>query len=299
MKFGVHIKQSGPGSSAQGLFDVATGAEELGYHAVWLFDHLIGPTEPTTPYPGAADGVYDFDPEFNYYEAVAVLAALAARTHRVILGTRVLVSILRPPALLAKQLATIDDIAGGRVVLGVGTGWMREEFEAVGVPMEHRLRRLDEHVALMRGAWQGVSSFDGEFYRHAEAGFYPRPPQPGNRIPILVGGFRDAALRRVAAYGDGWAVFSPPTEPGAKAHDLPSVEVLKERLDALRRFCDEAGRDFDELQIVEGATFSTPVAQLEAHAALGVTACDLVSFAPTPTVLERAATWAAKVGTEL
>jgi probable F420-dependent oxidoreductase len=298
VKFGIHIKQAGPGSSAEGIFTLASAVEELGYDSIWLFDHLIGPTDVQTPYPGAADGVYDFAPEFNFFETVTVLAALAARTSRVRLGTRVLVSILRPPVLLAKELATIDSIAGGRVVLGVGTGWMREEFDAVGVPMEERLARLDEHVAVLQGAWRGISSWEGRFYRHVEAGFYPQPPQPRG-IPILLGGFRDAVLRRVAAYADGWAVFSPPTVPGSKAHDLLDAGILKERLDTLRRFCDEANRDFDQLEIVEGATFGTPVADLEAHAALGVTTCDILSFAPPDTVAERAASFAAAVGTEL
>lgn len=299
MKLGVHLLHFGQRATVDGLFDIASAVEDLGYDSLWLFDHLIGPTRLETPYPATSAGTYAFRPEFPYFEAVSVLGALAARTTRIRLGTRVLVPLYRPPVVLAKQLATIDAIAGGRLVLGVGTGWMREEFDAVGVGMDRRLARLDEHVELMQRAWRhGVSSYDGEFYRHVEAGFHPRPPQPGNRIPVLLGGIRDAVLRRVAAYADGWAVWSPPTER-SDSHSLVAPAVLEERLATLRRFCDEAGRDFGELTIVTAGRFSSDLDVLRAHAELGVTVCDLVSFAPPATIVERATRFAETVGTEI
>jgi len=299
MKLGLHLPQSGPRTTVDAVLRVARAAEDSGYHSLWVFDHLIGPAKVASRYPGTADGAYDFDPSFPYLEATALLGAVAGATTRIRLGTRVLVSILRPPVILAKQLATVDAFAGGRLLLGVGTGWMKEEFDAVGVGMDRRLARLDEHTELMQRAWQqGVSSFAGDFYRHVEAGFHPQPPQPGNRIPVLLGGFRDAVLRRVAAYADGWAVYSPPT-PGRDTHELLPPAVLAERLDALRRFCDEAGRDFSELVIVTGGKLSSEPADLAAHAHLGVTVCDLVSFAPPDALIERATQLAETVGTEI
>jgi probable F420-dependent oxidoreductase len=299
MRFGVHVLQASRHTTRQGLFDVARAAEELGYASVWLFDRLFRPTSLGSAYPGTADGSFGFAPEHPNYEAVSLLAALAATTDRVLLGTRVLVPLFRPPVLLAKQLASIDALAGGRVVLGVGTGWMREEFEAVGVPMERRLARLDEHVAVMQRAWaRGISSFEGELYRHAEAGFFPQPPRPGNRLPVLLGGIRDAVLRRVAAYGDGWCPFTPPS-PGHDTHELIDPALLRERLDTLRRLCDEVGRDAGELRIVVGARFSSSPDVLAEHAKLGVTDCALVSFAPPEVIAERAADFAERVGTEI
>lgn len=299
MRFGVHVLQASPRTTLEGLFDVARAAEELGYESVWLFDRLFRPTRLESSYPGTADGSFSFAPEHPNYEAVSLLAALAVATDRVLLGTRVLVPLFRPPVLLAKQLASIDAIAGGRLLLGVGTGWMREELEAVGVPMERRLARLDEHVGLMQRAWtQGISSFEGEFYRHVEAGFFPQPPGPGQRVPVLLGGIRDAVLRRVAAYGDGWCAFTPPS-PGHDTHELIDPALLRERLDTLHRFCDEAGRDAGELRIVIGAKFSSSPDALAEHAKLGVTDCALVSFAPPEVIAERAADFAERVGTEI
>jgi probable F420-dependent oxidoreductase len=299
VRLGLHLPQAGPHATGVDILATAVGAERAGFDSVWLFDHLIGPTRLETRYPGNIEGRYDFEAGFPYFEATAVLAALAATTSTIRLGTRVLVSILRPPVVLAKQLATIDAIAGGRLLLGVGTGWMREEFEAVGVSMDRRLARLDEHTALMRCAWQqGVSSFNGEMYRHVEAGFYPQPPQPGHRIPILLGGFGDGVLRRVARYGDGWAVHAPPTAD-RDTFELLEPAVLTERLDRLRRFCDEAGRDFAELTIVTGGKLSSLPSELEAHARLGVHVCSLVSFAPPGPLLERADKLIASVGTEI
>src|SRR5207248_11080937 len=100
-----------------------------------------------------------------------------------------------------------EAVAGGRMILGVGAGWMAEELDAGEAPMDERFARLDEHVALMRQAWQqGTVAHEGRFYSHCEAGFGPQPPQAGSTIPVIVGGHGDAALRRAARWGDGWAV---------------------------------------------------------------------------------------------
>jgi probable F420-dependent oxidoreductase len=299
MKFGVHLRHSGHDVSPESIFQQASAMDSLGYDSLWLFDHLIVPTDLKTPYKGTANGKWDFPPDAPYFEAVTVLAALAARTTRIRLGTRVLVSLYRPPVLLAKQLSSIDTIAGGRLVLGLGTGWMREEFDAVGTGFDRRLARFDEHVGVMQAAWRdGVSSHTGEFYRHVEAGFFPRPPRADGRIPLLIGGIEDSILRRVARYGDGWAVLSPPN-PDHDAHGMIAPSLLEERLATLRRFCDEVDRDFDELEIVTSGTFNDPFERFEEHAALGVTTCDLVSFASPGVLEERARRFAETVGTEI
>src|SRR5436305_12445946 len=113
-------------------------------------------------------------PEFTFYDPVSCMAALAGATERIKFGTRVLIAAYRHPVVLAKELASTDALAGGRMILGVGAGWMAEEFDAVDVSMDERFARLDEHVALMRAAWQhGTVAFEGRFYSHCEAGFAP------------------------------------------------------------------------------------------------------------------------------
>src|SRR5947208_2190476 len=205
MEFGLHLPNAGPFANGPDILRVARTAEELGFHSVWLFDHLFTPTNLESKYPYSPDGSYAMLPEFPFYDPVSCMAAVAGATERIKFGTRVLIATYRHPVVLAKELATTDAIAGGRMILGVGAGWMAEEFDAVDVPMDERFARLDEHVAVMRQAWQqGTVGHEGRFYSHCEAGFGPQPPQPGNTIPIVVGGHGDAALRRAARWGDGW-----------------------------------------------------------------------------------------------
>jgi alkanesulfonate monooxygenase SsuD/methylene tetrahydromethanopterin reductase-like flavin-dependent oxidoreductase (luciferase family) len=186
---------------------------------------------------------------------------------------------------LAKELATIDAFAGGRMLLGVGAGWMAEEFDAVDVPPEDRFARMDEHLALMRAAWQqGVSEHNGHFYSHVEAGFGPQPPGPGNTIPLIIGGHGDAALRRAATYGDGWAVSAS----GKLIAEHGLAAAYRERVDLLKRHCDEAGRAFDDLFLVSQAFLGEPVEKIATHAELGIDVVDLMSFGQIDDVLARA-----------
>jgi probable F420-dependent oxidoreductase len=246
MEFGLHLPNAGPFANGPDILRVARTAEELGFHSVWLFDHLFTPTNLESKYPYSPDGSYAMLPEFPFYDPVSCMAALAGATERIKFGTRVLIATYRHPVVLAKELATTDAIAGGRMILGVGAGWMAEEFDAVDVPMEERFARLDEHVALMREAWQkGTVAHEGRFYSHCEAGFGPQPPQPGNTIPVIVGGHGDAALRRAARWGDGWAVSAAGDQLATNAES-----AIRERLDTLARFCEEEGRSIDDLLLV-------------------------------------------------
>ena len=285
MEFGLHLPNAGPFASGPDIVRVAREAEAMGFHSVWLFDHLFTPVHLESKYPYTADGSYLMSPEFPFYDPVAVMAAVAGATRRIKFGTRVLIATYRHPVVLAKELATIDDIAGGgRLLLGVGAGWMAEEFDAVDIPMEHRFARMDEHIALMRAAWQhGTSAFQGRFYSHLEAGFRPQPPGPGNTIPIIVGGHGDAALRRAARYGDGWAVSAA---GAAMFGDL--VGAVRERLETLAQFCKEEGRSLDDLLLVSQASLRTDADGLKAQADLGVDVIDLMAFGSPDDVLAQA-----------
>jgi probable F420-dependent oxidoreductase len=287
MEFGLHLPNAGPFANGPDIIRVAQEAENLGYHSVWLFDHLFTPTSLESKYPYSPDGSYPMMPEFPFYDPVAVMGALATATQRVKFGVRVLIATYRHPVALAKELATTDAIAGGRMILGVGAGWMAEEFDAVDIPMAERFARLDEHIALMRAAWQkGTVAHEGRFYSHCEAGFGPPPPQPGNTIPIIVGGHGDAALRRAARWGDGWAVSAA----GDKLAADPQGAV-RERIDTLSRFCEEEGRSIDDLTLVGQAFLGEKPENIQRQADLGVDIVDLMTFGPTDQVIEEAATF--------
>lgn len=211
------------------------------------------------------------------------MGAVAGGTTTIRFGTRVLIATYRHPVVLAKELATIDAIAGGRMILGVGAGWMAEEFDAVDVGMEDRFARMDEHIELMRSAWRGgVSAHRGRFYSHVEAGFRPQPPRPGHSIPVIVGGHGDAALRRAARYGDGWAV-------SAKGDALAALgfAAVAERLGRLRQLCEEEGRDYDELTLVSQCTPADTVDSLREQADLGIDVVDLMVFGSEDQVVEQ------------
>jgi alkanesulfonate monooxygenase SsuD/methylene tetrahydromethanopterin reductase-like flavin-dependent oxidoreductase (luciferase family) len=180
---------------------------------------------------------------------------------------------------VAKQLGTLAALAGDRVTLGVGAGWLHEEFETLGIDPADRFSRLDEHVALMRNAWRnGVTEFSGQWYSHIPAGFHPIPKR---EIPVLVGGSGPVTLRRVARWGDGWAM---PGVPGAD--DLRTA--IAEQLDRLRRVCDAEGRDFDELLLVAGGSVTSDPALFEALAEAGVHEVDVALADQSDFDLERA-----------
>ena len=274
MRIGLHLPNAGLVPEGAGVVRVAQAAEQAGFDSVWLFDHLFTPVNLASKYPYTADGSYLMTAQLPFADPVAVMAAVAGGTTTIKFGTRVLIAAYRHPVVLAKELATIDYIAGGRMLLGVGAGWMAEEFDAIDLPMEGRFERMDEHIELMRNVWtKGVARFDGRFYAHVEAGFCPQPPGPGHTIPIIIGGHGDAALRRAARYGDGWAV-------SAKGDALLArgLSAVAERLDKLRQFCAEEGRAFDELLLVGQCVPTDTVDSLKAQADLGIDLVDLMIF---------------------
>lgn len=267
MKLAVQLPTYGAHATPENILLVARFADQRGLDSVWVYDHVVTPVDLASPYPYSADGSYRVNPSDPFYEAITVLSHVAAATTRVGLGTAVLIPALRHPLLLAKQVATLDRLSGGRVVLGLGTGWMREEFEALGVPFERRGARLDELVGVLRASWEhGQSASDGPLYPHQPMGM---APQPASRVPLLFGGHTDAALRRVVRVGDGWAVTAPPADDPHRA--------LAERISVLRRFCEEQDRDPDGLVLVAHSPVTAGEGQLEQIAELGVDICVLIS----------------------
>lgn len=184
------------------LMPTARRMDELGYDSLWLGEHLVFPTNIESKYP------YDTSlgpplPSTPLFDPLITLGYIAAQTTRLQLATGVYVLPLRHPMLTARNVATLDALSGGRTILAVGAGWLKEEFEAVGMPFEHRGSRMEECIDVMRKLWsEKTASHEGRFYRFGEVGFEPKPAR--NPVPILIGGESPAALRRAAKYGDGW-----------------------------------------------------------------------------------------------
>ena len=269
MDVGVILPSAGPKCSPANLVTVARWAAELGYASLWVTDHVALPLDCRSHYPYRSHGRWDYPPDTPWLDPLQALAWAGAAAPGLRLGTSVLVAPLRHPVLLAKQLASLDYLSGGRAILGVGAGWMAEEFATMGVGFEDRGRRLDEMVAVMRACWSGATvEHRGEQYDLGGFQMHPRPAQ--GQIPIIWGGHSPAAIRRVARLGDGWH----PTQIG--------LDALADGIAALRRACEQQGRDPATLMIVARPGNSYPLTE-ETHARhleLGVT--HLVADTPIP-----------------
>jgi probable F420-dependent oxidoreductase len=233
MQFGVLLPQFGPQARGEGVRDrirqVALAADRLGYGVVWTAEHIVFPETIRTPYPYGAR--YPFPLDDPILDVVATLSWVAALTTRVRLGTSVLVLPYRNPIVLAKELATLDVLSAGRLLLGVAGGWLVEEFDMLGVPFRERGARTDEYVALLRALWTAERvTFAGRFHHLEGALLFPKPVQ--QPPPIWIGGGSPAALRRVARLGDGWI-----------AAPRPTLEDLAKDIAEIRRLAERAGRD--------------------------------------------------------
>jgi probable F420-dependent oxidoreductase len=212
VKLGIHVPQWGPDATREGVLAVAQAAEAAGFDSVWVADHVVIPVTSGSTYP-YHDGGTPFGPEDGFLEAFTTLAMIAGATQRIRLGTSVLVLPMRDPVLTAKVAATLDALSGGRLVLGIGTGWWREEFDAVSATFEGRGARMDEQIELMRALWTGQPvAFHGSHYDLDPVCCRPVPGRAGGP-PILVGGMSAVAVRRAARLGDGWhAVGASPEQ---------------------------------------------------------------------------------------
>ena len=260
MEVGVIIPNAGPKASSDNIVRVARLAEELGYHSVWVTDHVTLPLKVDSWYPYRSHGRWDYPPDTSWLDPLLALQWAAAAAPTLKIGTSILVVPLRNPLLLAKQISTLDFLTGGRVILGAGAGWMEEEFNIIGQSYSNRGKRLLEMVRLMRQCWSGdVVDFHGEFYDVSGFQMYPLPLK--RNIPVIWGGHSDAAIRRCARTGDGWH----PTQI--------TLDQLREGIDKLRQFCREFDRDPATVPIV-ARPGNTYVVDAEAHARhveLGVT----------------------------
>ena len=229
MKFGVFLPVSGRAASRNTLMQAAQLAEALGYDSVWAADRIVIPWEIHTPYPYSREATFIVPPDRPFFEPLTCLAFLAGCTERIQLGMSVMVLPYRHPLYWAKIATTIDHLATGRLIMGVGVGWMEEEFTAMGAPFRERGRVSDEQLRLLGEIWQHEHiSFQGEHYRFNNIAFSPKPYQ-SPRIPIWIGGEGKAAQRRAGKYGDAWFPYFVRITPRdlAARFDNVRAEALK------------------------------------------------------------------------
>ncbi len=266
MKFGLAFASS-IGIEGPDALALCREAEALGFESVWGGEHVILPTTIESKYPYTADGKIPAVPDTPIPDPLIWLAFVAAAAPTLRLGTCILIVPQRNPLVLAKELATLDRLSGGRVELGIGVGWMREEFVSLGVPWERRGARNDEYIAAMQALWAGPhAEFHGEFVDFAPATCSPRPIQ--SRIPIHVGGDTPAALRRAVSIADGYF-------PGEG-----DTTRLAELLGRLHETAHEHGRDPKSIVInAMFAGFDDPGGHAEAFVEIGVDRAMVPAFA--------------------
>jgi probable F420-dependent oxidoreductase len=243
MKFGIIFANAGP----LGEPDVTTGlaqlAEEHGFESLWTVEHTVVPAGYESEYPYSADGKMPGGDAVSITDPLIWMTWAAAVTTRIRVATGILILPQRNPVTLAKQVATLDVLSGGRVDLGVGVGWLREEFDALGVPFEERGARTDEYIGALRALWgDDPVTFKGEFVSFERCHSNPKPVQPGG-IPLVVGGHTSAAARRAGRLGNGFF-------PGRA-----SEEELRPLFEAMRASATDAGRDPDAIELTAGGVF--------------------------------------------
>ncbi|MFV9456030.1 LLM class F420-dependent oxidoreductase [Rhodococcus sp. NM-2] len=268
MRLGLHALGIGTGARRAVIDSVAGAAENSGFATLWAGEHVVMVDRSESRYPYADDGRIAVPAVADWLDPMIGLSFAAAATHTIGVATGVLLLPEHNPVLMAKQAATLDLMSGGRLTLGVGIGWSREEFAALGIPFEGRGERAAEYVAAMRTLWRDdVATFEGEFVRVDSVRVNPKPVRD-RRIPVVLGGNSDAALRRVAAWGDGWYGFN-----------VDGIDAVTERIRTIHALCRDAGRDTEELRLAVALRKVDP-SDVDALADAGVDELVLVESPP-------------------
>jgi probable F420-dependent oxidoreductase len=224
MKIGFFAIGIGNAARPELIAAIASNAERLNFATVWAPEHLLFVEKFASQYPYARGANLPVPTDLPLLNPFLALTYAAARTSRIRLATGICLVPEYHPILLAKICASLDYLSEGRFALGIGIGWLREEFDALGIPWERRAKRTREYVEAMRCLWGDEHGYEGEFVKFASALSYPKPVK-GNRLPILVGGQTGAALKRAAAYGTGWCGFN--LTPAETAEAITEIRQLR------------------------------------------------------------------------
>ncbi len=268
MDFGLAFANTGPFTEPEAASTFARAAEAAGFESLWTVEHVVVPEGYESTYPYDPSGKMPGGERSPIPDPLIWLAYLAARTERIKLATGILILPQRNPVVLAKELATLDRMSGGRMIAGIGVGWLEEEFDAIGVPFRDRGKRTDAYVEAMRALWSGEpATHRSEYADFANAILQPTPAN--GSVPIHVGGHTEAAARRAGRLGDGFF-------PGKGGHDEQAA-----LFDVVRRTAEEHGRDPDAIELTSGgrgAIGGRALEEVEALAAMGVTRVILPAF---------------------
>jgi probable F420-dependent oxidoreductase len=250
MRLGVHLPVAGKGAAPSIILQVAVEAERIGLDSVWSWERLMRPRAPIAM-GGAGGPVMDAPEAFGIvYDPIETLAYVAAQTSRITLGTSVLDALFQSPIILARRLATLDRLSDGRLVVGVGQGWMEQEFEAAGVSMKRRGAGFEEHILAMQAVWgPDPVSFEGRFYRIPEADIGPKPVRPGGPR-LMLGAGSTAAAERAGRLGLGLTLV------------IFDWDTIRETIETFRTAAGAAGHDADTLPImlqVNGTVTAEPL----------------------------------------
>ncbi len=236
MQFGLGLPHAGASAHGPSIITFAQRAEALGFESLWCGDHILLPTAGTAQYPYTADGSFPRDASVSFLETLTVLSYVASVTGRIRLGSTVIILPYRNPIVQAKVFASLDVLSGGRVICGVGVGWLEKEFDSLGVPYAERGPMSDEFLQIFRTLWtEEHPEFDGKYYRFDGMQFQPKPVQ--DPLPIWIGGHSRRAIRRTIAYGHAWH----PTRQ--------TPQFVAAHLPYLRQEAEGAGRDPDSITI--------------------------------------------------
>lgn len=245
--------------SSQDVLELACRAEEIGVESVWTFDHLIWPASYSTPYPYTESGKPPVPDRVPTHDVWVYLAAVAAATSRIKLGTSVYILPLRDPIVTARAVATLDVVSGGRTILGAGVGWLREEFDIAGIEFGQRGKRTDEITSALRSLWSDdIAEYHGSLIDIPPVIFEPKPPQ-GADLPIHFSGESGPGMRRAARIGQGWIGLG---------HTADSARL---RVRQLHEMLAHQGRQADGFDITVGAMGAVSVDDVREFAAAGVT----------------------------
>jgi probable F420-dependent oxidoreductase len=237
MRIGFGLPHTGPAATPEALVRVAEQAEQMGFHSLWVYERFLFPVDPQVPYVGTPDGSY---PEVfkTVLDPLDTLTFVAAHTRTVALGTSVLDMPYYNPVLLARRLTTLDHLSGGRVRVGLGLGWSKDEFDAAGRPMKQLGRYADEFIAVLKAIWTtDPAEYHGEFFTLPRSIIQPKPVQKPHP-PIYLAAFSPGALRRAATVANGWnPVFVP-------------IDAMRQMYESFQTMAREAGRDPATLELV-------------------------------------------------
>jgi probable F420-dependent oxidoreductase len=238
MKAGILLPQTGDTATRENILYIAKEAEKEGLDSVWVFERLLWPLKPQTPYAGTPDGSLPVEYQ-NVLDPLETLTYLAGNTDQISLGTCVIDMLFHNPVVLARRLATLDVLSNGRVIAGLGIGWSKDEYDVSGVPYKHRGERANEYLQLLKRIWiDEVVEFKGQFYSIPASKIGPKPVQKPHP-PILLGGFSPNTFSRIVNYADGWipvAGFGP-------------LEQLEQAINSLREGARKANKDPSKIHI--------------------------------------------------